>query len=195
MNLKQRLNSRSSRSTNQSASQSDSSSVKSGRSGNHINSLERNNSRKSLERSSSIKAPAKPPRSTRNSSSSSSIRKEKSISDDSNSSSRNNSLDKRIIAVQERIILILIRNYSQDHDGEIENSGKTFFKVGSRTSVTFKLQFLTLEWDRFGRFIREIGPPTHFLSRQRYEKPSKSNPPTAKLFLYFSHFFSWLRTC
>lgn len=104
MNLKQRLNSRSSnRSTNQSASQSDSSSVKSGRSSNHINgnSLERNNSRKSLERSGSIKAPAKPPRSTRNSSSSSSIRKEKSISDDSNSSSRNNSLDKRIIAVQE----------------------------------------------------------------------------------------------
>merc|ERR1712131_148550 len=75
MNLKQRLNSRSSRST---ASQSDSSSIKSG--GNHINgnSLERNNSRKSLERSSSTKAPAKPPRST-----------------------RNNSLDKRIIAVQE----------------------------------------------------------------------------------------------
>ena len=115
MNLKQRLNSRSSRSTNQSASQSDSSSVKSGRSGNHINSLERNNSRKSLERSSSVKAPAKPPRSTRNSSSSSSIRKEKSISDDSNSSSRNNSLDKRIIAVQERIILHLIENYSLIH--------------------------------------------------------------------------------
>ena len=100
MNLKQRLHSRSSRSTN--ASQSDSSSVKSGTQING-NSLERNNSRKSLDRSSSMKAPAKPPRSTRNSSSSSSIRKEKSISDDSNSSSRNNSLDKRIIAVQERI--------------------------------------------------------------------------------------------
>ena len=114
MNLKQRLNSRSSRSTNQSASQSDSSSVKSGRSGNHINSLERNNYRKSLERSSSVKAPAKPPRSTRNSSSSSS-RKEKSNSDDSNSSSRNNSLDKRIIAVQERIILHLIMNYRLIH--------------------------------------------------------------------------------
>ena len=23
----------------------------------------------------------------------------------------------------------------------------------------------SLEWDRFGWFIREIGPPTHFLSR------------------------------
>ena len=30
----------------------------------------------------------------------------------------------------------------QDPDGEIENSEKTFFKVGSRTSVTLKLFFL-----------------------------------------------------
>ena len=141
MNLKQRLNSRSSnRSTNQSASQSDSSSVKSGRSSNHINgnSIERNNSRKnsSLERSGSIKAPAKPPRSTRNSSSSSSIRKEKSISDDSNSSSRNNSLDKRIIAVQERIILHLIRNYGLIH-GTCDRTILFFFCCRSNCDFAF----------------------------------------------------------
>ena len=31
----------------------------------------------------------------------------------------------------------------QDPDGEIENSGKAYLKSESRTSVTFKLQFLT----------------------------------------------------
>ena len=41
----------------------------------------------------------------------------------------------------------------QDPDSEIENSGKAFLKSESRTSVTFKLQFLTLaiyQWQLLG---------------------------------------------
>ena len=49
------------------------------------------------------------------------------------------------------------RNSGQDPDGEIENSGKSMGKAGYRTSVTFKLQFLTLaiyqwQWLRLSKY-------------------------------------------
>ena len=38
-------------------------------------------------------------------------------------------------------------------------------KGGGNEPDIYTLRAFNLEWDRFGWFIREIGPPTHFLSR------------------------------
>ena len=65
----------------------------------------------------------------------------------------------------------------QDPDGEIENSG-IFFTVESRTSVIFKLQFLTLA--------------IYKLQRLGLSKSATMKKCEKRLF-YFHIFFLWLR--
>ena len=72
----------------------------------------------------------------------------------------------------ERKCLNVLRKCLIRHENA-QLQGFAFLKLHWHRMETF---LYNLEWERFGWFIREIGPPTHFLSRQRYEKPSKSNP-------------------